>query len=339
MASPRAARTLPPYRVLLAVAFTACAMALQYALWPYFKPFVGALSYPALLFSVWIGGLWGGLASTALGAVIIAYVFMAPELSWRIANPNNILALAVFCALGVAFSLTDNALRRTRAHLAEQLTGEVAVAQAATIFALARLAESRDGSTGRHLEISQSLCRTLAQGLRDDPAFDEPIDEGFIDCIARVSVLHDVGKVGVPDAVLLKSTPLSDAEREVVRSHAVIGAETLKAVLDTHPGNLMLLMGHDIARHHHERWDGNGYPDGLAGRAIPLSARIMAVADVYEALRSKRCYKPALPHDEAVDIIAAGAGTQFDPAVVRVFLGAAEHLECDWADATAPADQ
>lgn len=207
---------------------------------------------------------------------------------------------------------------------------EIRVSQEAVIFALARLAESRDNITGRHIECVQELCREIALEMRQDPAFAPVVDEGFIDTLVRSAPLHDIGKVGIPDAVLMKPGRLTPVEFELVKTHTTIGSNTLQAVLERHPGNAEVAMGADIARSHHERWDGTGYPDGLKGDAIPLAARIMAVADVYEAMRSVRPYKDACTHEECVEAIRAGAGTQFDPAIAAAFVRVAPTLSTAW---------
>lgn len=190
------------------------------------------------------------------------------------------------------------------------------------IFALAKLAESRDPETGAHLERVQAYSRLLAQKLALQPAFHGIIDSEFIRLIYLTSPLHDIGKVGVPDSVLLKQGRLSDREFEIMKSHAVAGAETLQAALDRFPGAKFLQMARDIALTHHEHFDGQGYPAGLAGHEIPLCGRIVAVADVYDALTSKRVYKDAYAHDKARSIIVESSATHFDPRVVEAFLEA-----------------
>jgi putative two-component system response regulator len=202
--------------------------------------------------------------------------------------------------------------------LVEEKVKEVSNAQMATIVALAKLAEARDDDTGRHIERTQTLCRELARCLKDE--FPEVIDDPFIGTIFHASPLHDIGKVAVPDAVLLKPGKLTDDEFSIMKQHTVWGAQTLAAVRERHPGNRIVEMGMEIARSHHERWDGTGYPDGLVAESIPIAARIMALVDVYDALRSKRCYKEAFSHERSVEIIAEGRATHFDPRVVDVFL-------------------
>ena len=196
---------------------------------------------------------------------------------------------------------------------------EIESSQMATIFALAKLAESRDDETGQHLERVQLLSRILTDNLRQIDGFIEQIGDDYSAVIFNACSLHDIGKVGIPDNILLKPAKLSAEEFEIMKTHTLIGALNLKSVYDQYPCNKLVKMGIAIARSHHERWDGSGYPDGLAGETIPLEARIMAVVDVYDALRSERSYKPAFPHEMALAIIREGSGTQFDPFIINVF--------------------
>lgn len=191
-------------------------------------------------------------------------------------------------------------------------------------FEIARLAESRDEDTGRHLERTREYCRLLAVEVENAGV---ELDRGFADTIYNASPLHDIGKIAIPDGVLCKPGKLTDHEFEVMKSHTVRGAETLQQVVNQFPKNPFLTMVHDIVRSHHEKWDGTGYPDGLSGDAIPLSARIMAIADVYDALTSKRPYKEPFPHDRSREIIREGAGTHFDPALVQAFLAIEDQIE------------
>lgn len=187
------------------------------------------------------------------------------------------------------------------------------------LFALAKLAESRDNETGAHLERVRDYSRLLARELASKGC--RGVDDEFVRNIYLTSPLHDIGKVGIPDAVLLKPARLSDREFEIMKGHTLIGAETIEAVLKLNPGAEFLRMARDIALTHHEQWSGGGYPRGLKGDTIPLSGRIVAVADVYDALTSKRVYKGAYPHEIARGIITEGAGKHFDPHLVEVFLG------------------
>ena len=219
-------------------------------------------------------------------------------------------------------------LERHNLHLEELVAAqvkEISDSQVAMIFALAKLSESRDDDTGRHIDRVRAVCKVLAMNLRASGEH-AVIDETYVENIFWASPLHDVGKVGIPDAILLKPGKLTADEFDTMMTHTIIGAETLDAVTKQYRNNSFLNMGAKIARSHHERWDGSGYPDGLHGEAIPLSARIVTVADVYDALRSKRPYKAAFSHEKSRDIILEGSGSQFAPSMVHAFQCAEEHL-------------
>jgi putative two-component system response regulator len=188
------------------------------------------------------------------------------------------------------------------------------------IFAMAKLAEFRDKDTGTHLERMREYSRILADELSRWPKYSSMIDGDYVQLIYLTSPLHDIGKVGVPDAVLLKPGRLTPEEFELMKQHSALGGETLRAVAAGRPSAQFLAMAQDIAFTHHERFDGRGYPNGLAGEEIPLCGRIVAVADVYDALRSKRVYKGAFSHQTARDTIVQESGKQFDPEVVQAFL-------------------
>lgn len=209
-----------------------------------------------------------------------------------------------------ARAFADSEKRRIEAERRAESLG----ARNTLIFALAKLAESRDTDTGQHLERIAAYSRVLAEQLR--AIMPELTDEWILN-LQLASSLHDIGKVGIPDAVLLKPGKLTPEERTVIEKHPAIGADALSAILARQPTDELLRMARNITAGHHERWDGNGYPGKLSKEQIPLEARIVSVADVYDALTSKRVYKPAMPHEEAVKIIAGGSGTQFDPAVVE----------------------
>lgn len=194
------------------------------------------------------------------------------------------------------------------------------------ILSLAQLAESRDAATGAHLYRVRDYCTMLAGLLAEDPRFAGAVGPEFIETMYYVSPLHDIGKVGVPDSILCKRGSLTEEEYEVVKSHTVIGARALDTVLQFCDLD-MFRMAREIVIGHHERYDGGGYPQGLRGDDIPLAARIMSIADYYDALRSKRAYKPALSHEEAVAGVRGGAGTQFDPAIAEIMVAHAERFD------------
>ena len=193
-------------------------------------------------------------------------------------------------------------------------------AQHTTVFALAHLAERRDNETGLHLERVAQYCRLVALGLREDGLHVDTITDGFVDDLVRSSPLHDIGKVGIPDSILLKPGKLTEEEWVIMRQHPTIGADTLRSILDqTVAPPSFLAMAQDIARYHHERWDGSGYPEQLSGAEIPLSARIVALADCYDALTTRRPYKEPWTHAAALAYLSEKAGTQFDADIVGAF--------------------
>jgi len=187
------------------------------------------------------------------------------------------------------------------------------------VFGLAKLADSRDPETGDHLERIAFYSTTLASALRHHPRYGREVSPAFIRLIDISSVLHDIGKVGIGDHILLKKGPLTPDERTVMQTHAAIGGDCLREIERRLGSSNFLQMAREIAYAHHERWDGTGYPAGLAGAKIPLSARIVAIADVYDALSSKRVYKEAMPLDECEEIIRDSSGTHFDPELVEVW--------------------
>jgi putative two-component system response regulator len=194
------------------------------------------------------------------------------------------------------------------------------VSHEVTIFALAKLAESRDRETGDHLERIREYCRAIANGLSCQDNFQSKIDGDFVQLLYMSSPLHDIGKVGIPDRILLKPGRLTPEEFEIMKQHTILGSNTLDAALAAHPEARFLCMARDIARSHHERFDGRGYPDGLSGENIPLCGRIVGLADVYDALTTKRVYKPAYLHETTRDIILDKTGSHFDPDIVQAFV-------------------
>ncbi len=190
----------------------------------------------------------------------------------------------------------------------------------AALFHLAKLAEAKNIETDKHLERIRAYSAALAEKIISDPAIRARVEPHFPDLLFRASPLHDIGKAGIPDHILLKSANLSDEEWKVMKSHTEIGAETLAASLQIYPHADFLRTARDIAWCHHERWDGSGYPRGLKGEEIPLCARIVALADVFDTLSMKGLYKSAMSEDIAHRIVIEGRNTQFDPIVVQAFL-------------------
>lgn len=193
--------------------------------------------------------------------------------------------------------------------------------QNVTIRALAHLAETRDPETGLHILRTQSYVELLAKYMQKDPIFGDSISDHFINLVTRSAPLHDIGKVGIPDHVLLKPGKLNDEEWVIMKTHSELGEKAIiLAEQDIDQPLEFLTLAKEIARSHHEKWDGTGYPDGLSGEAIPYSARLMAIADVFDALTTNRVYKKAMAFEEARDIIAEGRGKHFDPNITDAFI-------------------
>ena len=212
----------------------------------------------------------------------------------------------------------------------QKRTEQLTVLQNATMVAMGSLAETRDNETGNHIRRTQNYIVVLAQSLQDNPRFADVLTMDYIQLLHRSAPLHDIGKVGVRDNILLKPGKLTAAEFEEMKKHTIYGRDTIanaeNSIEDTETG-AFLRLAKAIAFSHQERWDGDGYPQGLSGDDIPLSARLMAVADVYDALISRRVYKKAMPHSEAVKIISDGKGTHFDPDMVDAFLCISDQFE------------
>lgn len=199
--------------------------------------------------------------------------------------------------------------------------GENLLIQDVSIRALAYLAETRDPETGNHLRRTQRYVEVLCLHLRSNPRFSDFLTDHNIQVLVKSTPLHDIGKVGIPDHILLKPGKLSPDEWEIMKNHARYGSDAIElAEKDAEKPVEFLNMAKDIARFHHEKWDGSGYPDGLVGDAIPIPARLMALADVFDALISQRVYKPPFPMEKAVSIIQEGRGSHFDPDIVDAFL-------------------
>ena len=197
-----------------------------------------------------------------------------------------------------------------------------------SIFSLANLAELRDDDSGQHLKRIEKYCFILANHLEDTNEYRNEIDKRFVEQVSKASALHDIGKVRIPDAILLKPERLTLEEYAIMKKHTVIGGDTIRDIEmeSACQGHPFLVLSRQIAYSHHERWDGEGYPHGLRGQDIPLAARITSIADVYDALTTKRCYKPAFPHKKAVEILRRGSGSQFDPILVDTFLTVSEEF-------------
>jgi putative two-component system response regulator len=206
--------------------------------------------------------------------------------------------------------LEKRVLKRTR---------ELNLTQEVSIDALASLSEYRDQETGKHIQRTKRYVKLLAERMMTKPEFQGQLSPEFIDSLYLSAPLHDIGKIGIRDSILMKKGKLTAEEFEEMKQHTVIGYNAIKAASRRLGKNSFLKSAMELTLHHHEKWDGTGYPDRLRKTAIPLSCRIMAVGDVYDALISERPYKPPFPHAEAVRIISGSGGTHFDPAIVSVF--------------------
>lgn len=217
---------------------------------------------------------------------------------------------------------------RTLEQRVEQRTAELADMQDAITLAMASLAETRDNETGNHIRRTQHYVAVLASFLRNHPRFSNELTDGNIDLLFKSAPLHDIGKVGIPDRILLKPGKLDPDEFEIMKLHTVYGRDVIVSVEKQLRGsNAYLRYAREIAYSHQEKFDGSGYPEQLTGDAIPLAARLMAVADVYDALISRRAYKPAFSHEAALEIMRAGRGTHFDPDVLDAMLGTEQRFK------------
>lgn len=265
----------------------------------------------------------------AAGAIdCVAKPFHAGELQARVATYVRMNRLR--CEL-------EQRNRDLSERVAEQAK-RISEAHRATIFALTQLFETRDKDSGAPARIRR-YCRALATRVAERGDFVGLVDAAFIDAIEAASPLHDIGKLRIPEAILRKEGPLAPEEWELVRTHPEKGAAALEAVLESHPENALVRMGAEVARSHHERWDGGGYPSGLAGEAIPVSARVLTIADQYDALRSARPHKPPLPHLDAMRILTVGDGRtspgHFDARVLDAFVDRESEFAAIW-EASAP---
>ncbi len=280
-----------------------------------------------------LAGYYVGIRLSVPGAVfcvclVVFYAIVSPV---QLQQPHDTVQVVLFvltwgCFLILAGALVGNQqekIRLERSKLVE-LNSEISSsfeklkkARVETVIGMATLSECRDFRTGLHLQRVSRLCKLLAEELRSKPEFEGYITDEYVNDLVLSSVLHDIGKVGTPDSVLLKPGPLTEDEFELAKAHTLIGGNALDEVEKRMGGRSFFTLGKQIAYSHHERWDGTGYPRGLSGNDIPLSARIVAVADTYDAITMDRVYRKGMPHEEAMRRIREASGTQFDPRVVE----------------------
>lgn len=247
-----------------------------------------------------------------------------------ITKPINPAIVLVRVATQLQVKAAADFLKDQNAYLEQEVvkrTRELAAIQDVTILAMASLAETRDNDTGNHIRRTQHYIKALAEHLRNHPRFSHFLSDHNISLLFKSAPLHDIGKVGIPDRILLKPGRLVAEEFEIMKTHCKLGRDAIEHAEERLGLEVdFLKFAKDIAYSHQEKWDGSGYPEGLAGDAIPISARLMAVADVYDALISRRVYKDSMPHEKAVGIIAEGRGTHFDPDVADAFLALADEF-------------
>jgi response regulator RpfG family c-di-GMP phosphodiesterase len=231
----------------------------------------------------------------------------------------RLVVICLFMIFGSHVQYTINKRKQAETDLLDSYR-KLHNARMATILGLAKLAEYRDEGTGTHLERIREYAKLIAEEMSKNPKYAGKITAEYIDDIYQSSILHDIGKVGIPDAVLLKPGKLTGEEFDVIKRHTTLGGDAIKAIEAKIEGQSFLALGREIAYNHHEKWDGSGYPRGLNGEGIPLAARVVALADVYDALTTKRFYKEAYSHERSRQIILELKGTHFDPEVVDVFL-------------------
>jgi putative two-component system response regulator len=255
-----------------------------------------------------------------------------PILEARVKTHLAAKAYADFLTDKTAY-LESEVARRTR---------EVSAIQDVTIQAMASLAETRDSDTGNHIRRTQFYVKALTSKLKSHPNYSVYLTESMIEMIFKSAPLHDIGKVGIPDRILLKPGRFEPAEFEIMKTHTTLGRDAIQAAENSLGLQVdFLSIAKEIAYGHQEKWDGSGYPEGLSGESIPVSARLMAVADVYDALISRRVYKDSMPHEKAIAIIEEGKGSHFDPDMVDAFLGIQDEIKsiaARYADSDADMD-
>ena len=195
------------------------------------------------------------------------------------------------------------------------------------IITMADMVENRDSDTGAHIQKTAAYVRIILAGLKKKGYYADKLTAKYMEDVEMSAPLHDVGKINIPDAILNKPGKLTEEEFEIMKTHTTAGKKIMENAISTVQGENYLKEARNMAAYHHERWDGKGYPEGLYGEVIPLSARVMAVADVFDALSSARVYKPAFPLEKALAIITEGAGTQFDPKCVEVFMDSLDEVK------------
>ena len=248
--------------------------------------------------------------------LICVPVFVGAILIQMLVPDALITSLAITSIILVAYCAMENAASSELIQYHEEV-----------IYAFADVIEGRDGSTGEHVKRTVAYVQIIVEALKENGIYVESLDNEYMELLLRAAPMHDFGKIAVSDTVLQKPGRLTEEEYEAIKTHTVKGADMIKTSLASleEPGYITIAW--QVARHHHERWDGAGYPDGLYGEKIPLCARVVAVADVFDAVSQDRCYRPAMSLDESFAIIEQGAGTQFDPLIAEAFLRMRDKVE------------
>ena len=195
------------------------------------------------------------------------------------------------------------------------------------VMGFATLVENKDGSTGGHIKRTSLYVKLLAEELKRRGLYEDTLTNAYMENLCKAAPMHDIGKIAVPDSILQKPGRLTEEEFETMKQHSVRGGEIIRETFGNLEDKAYTQMAYEVARHHHEKWNGKGYPDGLKRKEIPLAARIMAIADVFDAVSEKRCYRDAMPLDKCFDIILEGSGQDFEPILVEVFLDIREEVE------------
>ena len=220
-----------------------------------------------------------------------------------------------FSLIALYINIEDPVLRRMKNYNSEIVTS------------FATLVESRDSSTGSHVKRTKSYVKIILDEIKTNNLYSSIMTKDFEDKMMNAAPMHDIGKISIPDTILQKPGKLTDEEYSVMKKHSVLGGEIIQEIFKDMDDKEFLNIAYDVTRYHHEKWNGNGYPEGLVGKEIPFSARIMAIADVFDAISAKRCYRDAMPLEKCFAIIKEGKGVDFDPVLTDLFLNAREKVE------------
>lgn len=272
--------------------------------------------YFGLAFWVWIKNKDKLPRRNRVSFLVCVPVFMGASLLQIIFPDILVTSLALTSIILVAYCAMENAAN-----------GELIQYHEEVIYAFADVIEGRDGSTGEHVKRTVAYVKIIVDALKENGIYTDNLDGEYLDFLMRAAPMHDFGKIAVTDTILQKPGKLTTEEYEMMKMHTVRGADMIKASLAALEEPGYITVAWQVARHHHERWDGMGYPDGLHGDMIPLCARVVAVADVFDAVSQDRCYRPAMSLDESFAIIEEGAGKQFDPLIAKVFLQMRDKVE------------